>query len=155
MPLTLRPLTPADCDLVCRQREDMFRSAGHKEEALAAMAEPYRTWQRERLEDGSYFGFIAEAAGQPVGGIGLMEVDFPPHPLHPAKASRGYVLNLFVEPAWRGQGIATKLMAAAEEAFRARGLTYAMLHATKQARPMYEQHGWSQIPELGKPLSLA
>ena len=101
------------------------------------------------------FGFIAETGGGPVAGIGLMGVGFPPHPLHPDKTKRGYVLNLFVEPEWRGQGIATRLMAAAEETFRQRGLSYAMLHATKQARPMYEQHGWTQTPELGKPLSQA
>ncbi|MCV0426243.1 MAG: GNAT family N-acetyltransferase [Roseibium sp.] len=149
-PLTLRPLAPADCDLVCRHREEMFRASGHPDQTLADMAETYRDWQRQSLDDGSYFGFVAEVDGHPIGAVGLMEIDWPPHPLHPLAAKRGYVLNLFVEPECRGQGIARKLMQAADGEFKKRGLDYAILHATKQGRPLYEKDGWAQTSEMGK-----
>jgi len=150
MSVTLRPISVSDCDLVCRHRKEMFLAAGHEEVALAAMAETYREWQHQCLEDGSYFGFVAESAGVAVGGIGLMAIDWPPHPMHPTVSKRGYVLNLFVEPDWRGQGIAKKLMAAGEAELCARGLDFAILHATRQARPLYEKAGWNQTSELAK-----
>ncbi len=150
MIIVLRPVNAADCDLICRHREEMFRASGHPESVLAEMAGPYRLWQRDRLADGSYSGFVAEADGEPVGGVGLMEIGWPPHPLHPDTAKRGYVLNLYVEPGWRKQGIAGKLMAAAEAEFKARGLSYAILHATNEGRPLYQKDGWSQTSEMAK-----
>lgn len=152
MPLSLRPVEPSDLDLVCRHREEMFRSAGHREDVLGSMAGPYRDWQAKCLGDGSYFGFVAEVEGLVVGGIGLMEIAWPPHPLHPDQARRGYVLNLFVEPEQRGKGIAKRLMAEAEAEFRRRGLVYAILNATRQAQPLYENEGWAQTSEMAKPL---
>ena len=71
-----------------------------------------------------------------------MVIDWPPHPSHPSDDRRGYVLNVYVEPEWRGQGIAKRLMAAAEDAFTQRGIGYAFLHATETGRPLYERAGW-------------
>ena len=150
MPPSLRPVAVGDLDLVCRHREEMFRASGHSEDVLAAMAGPYRDWQEKSLRDGSYSGFIAEEDGSAVGGIGLMEIAWPPHPLHPDQARRGYVLNLFVEPDKRGQGIAKRLMAEAEAEFLRRGLSYAILHATRQARPLYEKDGLGADVRDGK-----
>lgn len=152
MIVSLRPITPSDCDLICRHREAMFRESGHAEDILAAMADPYRTWQQACLADGSYFGFVAEKGDIAIAGVGLMAIDWPPNPRHPQVAKRGYVLNLFVEPEARRRGIARQLMAAAERTFEERGLTYSILHSTKQGRPLYEAEGWAQTSELAKKL---
>lgn len=148
--ITLRPIAPADLDLVCRHREEMFREAGRAQTDLAAMIGPFRHWLAPRLADGRNFGFVAEQMYEPVGGVGLMEIDWPPHPSHPTDDRRGYVLNVFVEPHKRGQGVALRLMNAAENEFVRRGLTYAILHATEAARPLYERTGWSRTSEMAK-----
>ena len=114
----LRPLTLHDLDLICRQRNDMFRTMDMSEDLIARMAPAFRAWLQDRLSDGTYFGFMAELGGQPVGGIGLMEIEFPPHPAHPDTTRRGRILNLFVEPEARGQGIARQLVEASESEFR-------------------------------------
>lgn len=132
----------------------MFRASGHPDDVLEAMAAPYRDWQHVSLHDGNYFGFIAEVDAEPVGGVGQRITGWPPHPLHPDRALRGYVLNLFVEPGWRGRGVGRALMAAAEAEFRRRGVDYAILHATRQGRPLYERDGWDQASEVGKLLTL-
>jgi len=121
----------------------MFRDAGRDEALLAAMADPFRAWLEPCLVDGRYFGFIAERDGAPVGGIGLMELDWPPHPLHPDQDRRGYVLNVYVEPAHRGQGIAKALMKAGETEFEKRGIDFLVLHATEAGRPLYEAMDWA------------
>jgi GNAT superfamily N-acetyltransferase len=77
-----------------------------------------------------------------------MVIDWPPHPSHPEQAARGYILNVFVEPDRRGQGIAGGLMELAVAEGRRRGLQYMILHATAQGRPMYERLGWAQTSEM-------
>lgn len=148
--LRLRPVTPDDLELVCRHREEMFREAGRSLEVLDAMREPFRHWLAQMLAQGTYFGFVAEAAGEPIGGVGLMVIDWPPHPAHPQDSRRGYVLNVFVEPGHRGRGVARALMEASDRAFAHRGLGYAILHATDSGRPLYERIGWAATTEMAK-----
>lgn len=152
MTVTLRPVAPSDCDLICRHRHDMFLAAGDQEAAKAALSLAYREWQENALQSGAYFGFIAEVGGVAVGGVGLMVIDWPPHHLHPDVLQRGYVLNVFVEPDHRGKGIAKSLMAASEDAFKTLGITHAVLTATDQARPLYERDGWHQTAQMAKEL---
>jgi GNAT superfamily N-acetyltransferase len=120
---------------------------------MTAMGAPFRRWRAKHLDLGSYFGFVVDQDGVPVASVGLMEIDWPPHPAHPDDARRGYVLNLFVEPDWRGRGIARGLMEASERAFAERGVAYAILHATAAGRPLYERLGWVPTTEMAKSLS--
>lgn len=151
----LRPVSEDDLDLICRHRQEMFREAGCPDSKLSAMAAPFRAWLAERLASGAYFGFIAEADGRPTGGIGLMVIDWPPHPEHPDEDRRGYVLNLFVEPDHRGRGIARALMQRAEGCFAERGASFMILHATEAGRPLYESLGWGRTAEMAKRLGAA
>jgi len=147
---TMRPVNPSDLDLVCRHREAMFREAGRDEAVLAAMAAPFRAWLEPRLANGAYAGFIAEENGMAAGGVGLMVVDWPPHPEHPSEDKRGYVLNLFVEPAHRRRGLASLLMAACGAEFARRRVTFRFLHATKMGIPLYKDAGWTHTAEMAK-----
>jgi ribosomal protein S18 acetylase RimI-like enzyme len=132
----------------------MFRDAGREQALLDAMTGPFRDWLKPRLDDGRYFGFIAERDGAAVGGIGLMLLDWPPHPLHPAQDKRGYVLNVYVERGHRGQGIAKALMQAGEVEFKSRGVDFLVLHATEQGRPLYAGMAWTAPDtEMIKPLA--
>jgi GNAT superfamily N-acetyltransferase len=151
--LSLRSLSSDDLDLICRHREEMFRDAGRTEAELAAMALPFRRWLEPRLADRRYFGFIAQYEGTPIGGVGLMEMDWPPHPFHPAEDRRGYVLNVFIEPNYRRRGHALLLMKAAEREFSHRGISYAILHATDAGFPLYERMGWVRTSEMAKRFS--
>lgn len=69
------------------------------------------------------------ASGEAVAGLGMMVIDWPPHPSHPTQSTRGYILNVFVEPEHRGQGLARALMDLAMEEARRRGLDHLILHA--------------------------
>lgn len=146
----IRALTTADVDVICDHRARMFLEAGRAAPDVQAMAAPFRAWLEPRLSDGRYFGFMAEARGRVVAGVGLMELDWPPHPAHPVESRRGYVLNVFVEPEFRRRKIAKALIDAAESEFRSRNLGYLILHATRQGAPLYESMGWSATSEMSK-----
>ena len=154
--ISTRPVRVDDLDLVCEHRERMFResnSPGRTEAILATQTAHFRPWLPMRLGDGSYFGYVVEDHGKPIAGIGLMVIDWPPGPSHPMHDKRGYVLNVFVEPSHRKQGIARALMDRADREFASRGVAFAILHATKMGRPLYEQLGWSATSEMAKSLS--
>lgn len=150
--LQVRRLVPDDLELICRHREAMFLEAGGDPAALRVMTEHFRPWLRVRLEDGRYYGFMVMDEGDPAAGIGLMSIDWPPHPAHPPQDQRGYVLNVFVEPAYRRRGLATALMKLAEAEFARRGLGFAVLHATEVGRPVYQALGWAATREMTKTL---
>jgi GNAT superfamily N-acetyltransferase len=144
----LRPVGAGDLDLICRQRYQMFKDSGRSDDVLAPMAVGFRPWLEPRLADHSYFGWIAERDGEAVGGLGMMVIDWAPHPLHPTQAMRGYILNVFVEADHRGRGLAHTLMDRAMDEARQRGLAYVTLHASRMGRPIYEKLGWAQTTEM-------
>jgi ribosomal protein S18 acetylase RimI-like enzyme len=151
--VTTRPVGLDDLELICRHREEMFRASnapGRSDEILRMMTASFRVWIEPRLRDGSYFGYIAEENGVAVAGIGLMIIDWPPHPSHPNEDKRGYVLNVFVEPSYRKRGLAKMLTALGEAEIARRGVSFAILHATRMGRPLYEQNGWTQTAEMSK-----
>jgi ribosomal protein S18 acetylase RimI-like enzyme len=78
----------------------------------------------------------------------MMEIEWPPHPLHPDDERRGYILNVYVEPSFRRRGHARRLMQQACEEGQRRGINYVILHATDQGRPLYERLGWTPTAEL-------
>jgi ribosomal protein S18 acetylase RimI-like enzyme len=152
--MNIRKLDREDLELICRHREAMFRDAGRDDEILGTMTEHFRDWLRPRLEDGSYFGFIVSDDKQAVAAIGLMVIDWPPHPSHPTTDKRGYVLNVYVEPTHRKRGIARELMALAEAEFSKRGVRFAILHSTENARPLYTALGWNGTTEMSKAITV-
>lgn len=156
MKVKVRAIGMGDLELVCRHREAMFSEAGRDAATLATMTEHFRVWLAPRLADGRYFGFALNDVdvkdGAPIAGIGLMEIDWPPHPAHPAQDRRGYVLNVYVEPHARRRGLARQLMQLADEEFARRGIRHAILHATEQGRDLYRQLGWGATTEMAKTL---
>ena len=147
-----RPVTTGDLDLICRHRHEMFKASGRTDAIVQPSTDAFRDWLKPRLDDESYFGWIAQLDRVDVAGLGMMVIDWPPHPAHPLQARRGYILNVFVEPSCRGQGLARALMEMAMEEARRRDLQYLILHATAMALPMYEKFGWRRTSEMSMTL---
>ncbi|KJK11722.1 GNAT family acetyltransferase [Burkholderiaceae bacterium 16] len=148
--MEVRSLGADDVELVCRHREEMFREAGRDNDILQTMTRQFRPWLEPRVRDGSYFGFVLEDQGQPVAGIGLMAIDWPPHPSHPTQDRRGYVLNVYVDKTYRKQGLGRRLMQLAEDEFARRDIQFAILHATEMGRSLYVALGWHATSEMAK-----
>lgn len=151
---TFRPVDTGDLDLICRHRHEMFKASGRTDAIVQPSTVAFKDWLKPRLYDGSYFGWLALVDGIEAAGLGMMVIDWPPHPSHPLQARRGYILNVFVEPSCRGQGLARALMGIALEEAKERNLQYLILHATAMAMPMYEKLGWGRTSEMSMTLPI-
>lgn len=146
--ITLRPLRAGDHAHVVAQREAMFREAGrHDAEAITRMSEAFAPWLAPRLADGRYFGWLAEQQGAVVAGLGMMWLDWPPHPLH-SEPGRGYLLNLWVDPAQRRRGLARQLVERSIAHAREHGVAAIVLHPTAQAEALYSALGFRVSNEM-------
>ncbi len=149
MPDRIRSVAPGDLDLICDHRERMFAAAGRERTSLKPMTDAFRDWLRPRLADKTYFGWIIERDGRAVAAVGMMVIEWPPHPSHLTQDRRGYVLNMYVEPDHRRRGLARRLMEMVRTEALALNLDYVTLHATRQGRPLYERLGWTPTAEMG------
>lgn len=93
------------------------------------------------LEQGDNVRLVADLPAAPhVGQIWLGEARDPY-----TGARRGYIYDLYVAEAWRGQGIGRALLAAAEAAGRRRGdqeIALAVAAENAPARALYDAHGF-------------
>lgn len=79
--------------------------------------------------------------GEAVGVVSVLANDAPPLPeVHLRK--EGYVVNMWVAPSARRQGLARALLGAAMAAAPAEGWRRLYLHATDDGLPLYEQAGF-------------
>jgi GNAT superfamily N-acetyltransferase len=146
--ISIRAITQADAAKVTEHRHRMFVDAGKPDDArLRAMSDAFQKWLLPRIESGEYFGWFAEEGGQVVSGLGMMTLDWPPHPLH-LEPLRGYILNVYTEPTHRGRGLAKQLTERAMHEARIRKLSLTILHATEMGKPLYAKLGFKGTNEM-------
>lgn len=138
----------ADAELIGRQRRQMFRDAGQPDDdVMAAMEREFVPWVRAKIAEDKYIGWLASEDGVVVGGAGLWLMEFPPHFLN-REAMRAYLLNFYVDPEFRGRGLARALLHEALAEARRREIEVVTLHASKFGRRLYEQNGFKQTNEM-------
>ncbi len=100
----------------------------------------------------SHVFYVAQLDGRPVGFVLMLDS----LPDEVTRMPQGFIAYMAVEPSARRCGIGTRLLAAAEEAARLRGLPYLGLMVTEEneaARALYERAGFlSERRLLCKPL---
>jgi len=74
-------------------------------------------------------------------------MDWPPHMIG-AGARRGNILNVFVRPENRRQGIARELMSVALAWCGANGIDHVVLHSSVDGRRLYESLGFTPTNEM-------
>lgn len=127
----------------------MFEDMGRGTPAsLEEMSRHFEPWVTARLQDGRYLGWVTERAGEPVASAGLLIVDLPPVPHDPTGTERGYLLNVYVAPAFRRHGLARALVEETIREARRRHIRILALHASDKGRPLYESLGFHATNEM-------
>ena len=144
----IRRATVDDVATIAEHRFQMFLdSAQATSEAMAGMQERFEAWVTPKLKAGTYLGWLAVDGDVIVGGSGLWLMDFPPHWMDPQNI-RAYLLNFYVVPSHRGQGIAPRMLRLAVGEAHRRGIKVVTLHASKFGRPVYEKNGFKPTNEM-------
>ena len=118
------------------------------ETILEDMAHNFEPWVRRMIADDRYAGWITRDAERSIASAGLLILDWAPHFLDPACAQRGYILNVFVEPEYRGQGLAQMLTKECMAEARRRRIGVVALHASEKGRTVYEKLGFTASNEM-------
>lgn len=138
-----------DIAALVRHRVEMFRSmrpVGPRE--LAVIAEATRKHLAVALPKGEYVGWVAEAGGAVVAGVGVIPRYLMPRPGAPKGGLEAYVLNVFTEEGHRRRGLSSRLMREAIVWARRKRFSLVRLHASPMGRPVYEALGFEDRPEM-------
>ncbi|MCL1473144.1 GNAT family N-acetyltransferase [Argonema antarcticum] len=96
-----------------------------------------------------YKAFVAEIDNQIIGSTSCqIFAGLYPHILKAEYRKYGYIWGVYVEPDYRGQGIAKKLTSTAVEYLKSLGCTRVILHASPPGKPVYSSLGFSQTNEM-------
>jgi GNAT superfamily N-acetyltransferase len=147
--ITIRRATADDVEVITHQRRAMFEAMGLGDPATRdAMDVAFGRWARAKIAERVYLGWLAQADdGVIAAGAGLWLMDWIPGPVT-LLAPRGYILNVYTEPAYRKRGLATRLVNAILEWCRANGITLVSLHASDAGRAVYEALGFRPTNEM-------
>jgi GNAT superfamily N-acetyltransferase len=155
----VRLATIADSRLIAWHRARMFQDMGY---VPAELFDDFRAKSEVRLGEalasGDYVGWLASERNSLdtiIGGAGIQLRRVLPHPIREAggeiticDSRQGVILNVFTEPEWRRRGIAALLMKTIIEWSRAQCLEELVLHASDDARALYEQLGFVSTNEM-------
>ncbi len=138
-----------DAALITRHRKAMFADANDAPEpVLETMGHSFEPWVIRMIEEGKYAGWITFDDERAVASAGLLVLDWAPHFLDPNGEYRGYLLNVFVEPEYRGRGLARELVECCLAEARRRNIRVVALHASKAGRRVYEGMGFHGTSEM-------
>jgi ribosomal protein S18 acetylase RimI-like enzyme len=147
--MEIRIATPEDARLVAAHRRAMFADMKAADEAtLDVLEQSSIPWTEQMIREGKYLGWIAMNGEQVAASAGLLILNWPPHPLDPEGTLRGYLLNVFAEPAYRKRGLARELVRLCMDEARHRKIRVVTLHASDAGRPLYEALGFEATNEM-------
>ncbi len=147
--ISIRPATVEDLPSILHHRREMFRAMGYSDSRILEPLEPIaERYFVEAFKSGTFRGWIAiEPSGKVVGGGGIADYTLPPGPYAPSLI-RSEIINVYVEPEYRRQGIARRLMEVMIEWCRDHGYVSVFLHASNEGRPLYASMGFAPTPEM-------
>jgi GNAT superfamily N-acetyltransferase len=157
--LKIRQASPDDAGIIAWHRVRMFQDMGLVPKELF---ESFRTKALDRLgkalASGDYLGWLVSQPGlsqKIIAGAGVIVRKVPPFPMRHrngeiriAEGRQGLIVNVFTEPEWRRRGIAKLLMNTIIAWSREQNLDGLVLHASADARTLYEQLGFIPTTEM-------
>ena len=145
----MRMGTLEDVTVIAAHRRLMFESMG----ALVAKDAPEleaasRRYLEAAVPAGEYLAWLAEWEGRVVAGAGAVLRRLLPRPGHLDGGEEAYVLNVWVDEAHRGRGVATRLIREVIAWCASRGIRRVSLHASDAGRRVYERLGFTATNEM-------
>ena len=129
--------------------EDFPEMSAEQAEHIRAGLPKYYAEHLER----DFFAYTAEEGGKAVGSAFLVVKEMPPNSNFP-NGRIGDVLNVYVRPEYRRQGIAKALMEMLISDAKAMELDYIELKASAEGYPLYKKLGFEDSVSSFRPMKL-
>lgn len=132
-----------DIPALCRLRLAYFDEefGALPQEQLSAISAQLPAYFAEHLGRDCIVAAAESPEGVLVANAILMISEKPANPFFP-NGRTGYVLGVFTEPAYRGKGIATRMMQLIQDIAKARSLDQVTLSASDMGKRIYEKIGF-------------
>lgn len=149
MRYTFRHAAPDEAEIIAQQRRAMFTEMGFQDYLQTeGIDKAFCDWVRPRIADEEYIGWFALAEDASiVGGAGLWRRDGTPLAIS-LETTRGYVMNVYVDPAHRRQGLARGMMTLMLDWCHAHKIRAISLHASDAGRHLYQTLGFESSNEM-------
>ena len=146
-----------DIPILVGQRRAMWKTIGlRSKRGLDQADRVYAQWARSRMKNDTLIGWLAEAQGKVVGGGCVWLQPIQPTPEYD-RMLQPYVLSMYTEPDFRGQGVASAIIDEASSWARENKFPVIRLHAAEMGRGVYSKRGfkrgWEMRLRLSKPHS--
>jgi GNAT superfamily N-acetyltransferase len=148
-PLDIRRATAADAAVVAEHRVCLFADTGRlTPERAGALRALLPNILAPMLDSGEYIGWLVVAEdGTVVGGAGVQMRHLLPRP-ETLTEREALVVNVYIAPAYRRQGLARRLLEAILAWSASKGIERVALHPSAMGRPLYESLGFAPTDEL-------
>jgi GNAT superfamily N-acetyltransferase len=145
----IRYATAAEASIVAEHRARMFKDTGRlSDEGAAKMRETLQAQLPPMLASGEYIGwFVATPEDAVVAGAGVQLRHLLPRP-ETLVDREALVVNVYVVPEYRQQGLARRLIQAILDWCVEQGIERVALHPSTMGRHLYETLGFSPSNEL-------
>ncbi len=140
-----RIATPADIPALAALRKRQLADEGAAPQQNIDPA--LRSFFERKLADRSLTEWVCVDGGEIIATAAILFVELPPTYANPS-GQKGYITNMYTDPAYRGRGIAIFLLKKLTEEARARGVESLWLHASAMGRPVYLRFGFTEASEL-------
>jgi GNAT superfamily N-acetyltransferase len=104
------------------------------------LADATHQYLSEKLSNGEFIAWVAEANGRIIGTSGLVFFKRPPTGANPS-GLEAYIMNMYTLPEWRGQGIASALLREIMGFVKSTDAKCLWLRATEQGKLVYRKLG--------------
>lgn len=148
MELTYRFATFEDIDTLVSTRMDILIDMLKLDPStdmseLEAVTRPY---YERALTDGSQLAVLVYDGDKFVGAGAVCLYAVMPT-FYNMSGKRGYIMNMYTIPEYRGQGIATKTVDMLVKKCKELGYTHITLSATDMGQPVYEKYGFKKMED--------
>jgi len=146
--LVIREATLQDIPEILRQRRRMYLDMNYEDSpALAGMLASCEPYLSQAMANGSFRNWQALRGGRVAGGGAILISPWPSHP-YDLECRRATILNVYVYPEFRRQGLARRLMEAMIDWCREKKFAAVYLHASKDGEHLYESLGFQVSNEM-------
>lgn len=146
MNLTYKKATIDDLDTLVKTRIEVLRAANELVDDINMdkVEQKSKEYYIKSLNNDVHTAYLVFDNNSFVGAGGVSYFSVLPT-YHNPTGKKAYIMNMYVRPDYRRQGIATKMLDLLVEDAKVKGINAISLEATRMGKPLYEKYGFVKM----------